>query len=226
MRRAAWLLGLAAAVALLPACSSADGEAGAFPFLATTTVPAPAIVEPVAATVPAAVPAPAEPARFSLGEPDIQAVRVAAEIPEDVRNGIQALLDRYLNDAMLTPLREAETVGDLGAVFSGPALDRAAGPDRVALVDEGLPKVARLEVGDASAQLTALVGPQGVAVVAAQIHVLVRGLVSTGGLVVERTGELHLARDGDAWKVGSYDVSVTRSGPDGVITTTTTTSSP
>lgn len=222
MRRAAWLLGLAAAVALLPACSSSNGEAGAFPFLATTTVPTPPVVEPVAATVPAQ----AEPARFSLDEPDIQAVRVAAEIPDDVRDGIQALLDRYLNDAMLTPLREAEAVGDLGAVFTGPALDRATGADRLALVDEGLPKVARLEVGDASAHLTALVGPQGVAVVAAQIHVLLRGLVNTGGLVVERTGELQLARDGDAWKVGGYDVSVTRSGPDGVITTTTTTSSP
>ncbi len=222
MRRAAWSLGLAAAVALLPACSSSDREAGAFPFLEPTTVPAPPVVEPVAATLPAEP----EPAHFSLGEPDIQAFRAPAEIPEDVRDGIQALLDRYLNDAMLTPLRDAEPVGDLGGVFAGPALDRAAGPDRVALVDEGLPRVARLEVADASAQLTALVGPNGVGVVAAQFHVLLRGLVNTGGVVVERTGELHLARDGDAWKVGGYDVSVTRRGPDGVITTTTTTSSP
>jgi len=160
--------------------------------------------------------------RFSLGVPDIQAVRAAAELPEDVWNAIQGLLDRYLNDATVGPLKAARPVDDLSGLFSGPALERAVGPDRTALLDEGFPRVARLQVGDASAQLTALIGPGGVAVVAADIHVLVTGAVIGGGLTIERSGELHLARDGDAWKVGGYDVSVTRSGPDGIVTTTTT----
>lgn len=163
-----------------------------------------------------------EAARFSFGDPDIRAVRVPAELPEDVQNEIRELLDRYLNTATLTPLRKGGAVADLGGVFSGQALERATGPDRAALVDDGLPRMARMQLGDASARLTALLGPSGVAVVAADIHVLVTGAVTGGALTIERTAELQLARDGDSWKVGGYDVSVTRTGPDGVVTTTTT----
>lgn len=216
MRRAAWSLGLAAAVALSSACSSGPKPTAA-PVGAAE--PAPTTVTMATTTTQ---PIPEDAPHFSLGTPDIQAVRAAAELSEEVRGGIQGVLDRYLNDATVTPLREAEPAGDLGGIFTGPALERAAGPDRAALLDEGLPRVARLNVGDASAQLTALVGADGVAVVAAGIHVLVTGAVTGGGLTIERSGELHLARDGDAWKVSGYDVSVTRSGPDGVITTTTT----
>lgn len=215
MRRAAWLLGLAVAVALLPACSPSDRAPAAASAAPETTAAAPPIIETAAPPEP-------EEAHFSLGVPDIQAVRAAAEIPGNVQNGIQDLLDRYLNQGMLTPLREAKPVEDLGGLFAGPALERASGPDRVALLDEGLPRVARLAVDVASAQLTALVGPAGVATVAARIHVSVAGAVSNGGLFIDRTGELHLVSDGDAWKVGGYDVRVSRSGPDGVITTTTT----
>ncbi|MFP5319373.1 MAG: hypothetical protein ACLGI2_13915 [Acidimicrobiia bacterium] len=220
MRRAAWWLGLVAAVALLPACSSAH-ELPAAPWAEAAPAPA-APPPPTVADVREAIET-EEAARFSFGEPDIRAVRVAAELPEDVRREIHDLLDRYLNEATVTPLRKGRAVEDLSEVFSGRALERASGPDRAALVDDGLPRVARLHVGDASAQLTALVGPGGVAVMAAAIHVLVSGAVPGGGLTVERTAELQLARDGDSWRVGGYDVSVTRTGPDGIVTTTTTT---
>jgi hypothetical protein len=143
MRRAARLLGLVAAVALVPACSRPGPEVAVSPARAAEPIAAPA-VEP-AAVEPAAVeaqPQP-EPARFAVGAPAVHAVRAPAELPEEVRSGIEEVLDRYLNLAMVEPLRRATPVEDLSGVFRGGALERATGPDRGALVDEGFPRVAR-----------------------------------------------------------------------------------
>lgn len=221
MRRAARLLGLVAAVALVPACSRPGPEVAVSPARAAEPIAAPA-VEP-AAVEPAVVeaqPQP-EPARFAIGAPAVHAVRAPAELPEEVRSGIEEVLDRYLNLAMVEPLRRATPVDDLSGVFRGGALERATGPDRGALVDDGFPRVARLHVGEASARLTALVGPGGVAVVAADVHVVLTGAVVGGAFNVDRAGELELRPGDDGWRVTGYSVTATRSGPDGVVTTTT-----
>src|SRR5205085_3133215 len=105
----------------------------------------------------------------------------------------------------------------LAAVFGPPASDRMTGPDRAALVDEGLPKPQSARVDVASADIVALTG---LTVVSAGIHLLIEAKIGGTPLRIERTGELQLSLQGDAWKVIGYDVRVTRDTPDAAVTTT------
>ena len=194
---------------LLAACTSSSGgkPSTAGPAATTTT------------TVPGVVTG-----SFTLGSVDLQAVNAAADLPAATRDGVKAVLDRYLNTAVILPLNDAAPAGDLSAIFAGPALERVNGPDRAALVDEGLPKAAPVRVGTAHADLTALIGPDGIAALTAAIKVVVNGAVDGSPLTVERTGELLLAEDGGNWRVTGYDVKVTRDAAGAVTTTTLTTS--
>jgi hypothetical protein len=206
MRRAAWLLGLAAAVVGLPGCSESK------PAAPTGTT--------VAAASPTTTSEPERPgvSAFSLAPADVAAWNAPPEFPDGARAGVQALLDRYLTDAVLRPLRSGESAGDLSAVFAPSTLERVNGPDRAALVDEGLPRAERVTVEVASAALTALTG---LSVVSAGIHILVSARVGGTPLRVERTGELQLSAEGDTWKVIGYDVRVTRDTPGAAPVTTT-----
>jgi hypothetical protein len=207
MRRAAWSLAVATALSLA-ACSQSSAERTATP---TTTVPPPPSTALELPQLP----------RFTLGDSDIQAVDTPAELPANVRTEVQSLLDRYLNNTLVIPLRSGEPVGDVSGLFAVPALDRLSGPDRAALFDEGLPKPEKVHVDEATANLTALVGPDGVAVLAAAIRIVVTATIDGGTLSIERTGELQLSSEGNGWKVSGYDISATRIGPGGVVTSTT-----
>lgn len=204
MRQAAWL-GLAAVVLGLSAC--ATSETPAAPVSTAVEVP---VTPPELPTMPS----------FSIGQVDLRAVNAPAELSDTTRGRIQGVLDRYLTNAVLIPLRTAERIGDLSSVFMGQALERMEGADRAALVDEGMPKAEEIEVTTASADLTALLGPDGIAVMAADIHLVVTADVAGTPLTIERAGELLLSPERDAWKISGYQVRVTRDTPVGVTTTT------
>ena len=206
MRRAVGLLGLAVAVVALPGCSSSKPAASS----ATTAVT-------VAPTTTTTQPEPPGLSAFNVAPAEVHAWNAPPEFPDSARDGVQALLDRYLTDAVLRPLRSGEPAEDLAAVFGPPASDRMAGPDRLALVDEGLPKAESARVEVASADLVALTG---LTIVSAGIHVLIAAKVAGTPLRIERTGELQLAVQGDAWKVTGYDVRVTRDTAEAAVTTT------
>ena len=205
MRRAVGLLGLAAAVLALPGCSSSKPAASS----ATTSVTVP----PTTTTQPE----PAGLSTFDVAPAEVHAWNAPPEFPDSARAGVQALLDRYLADAVLRPLRSGEPAGDLAAVFGPSAGDRMTGPDRVALVDEGLPKADSARVEVASADIVALTG---LTVVSAGIHLLIAAKIGGTPLRIERSGELQLSVQGDAWKVIGYDVRVSRDTPDAAATTT------
>ena len=141
--------------------------------------------------------------------------------PDDVRAKVTATLERYLGDAVVGPLRSGRPAGDLGTVFTGPALARINGPDRAALVDEGLPPADDLRADAASARLAALAEASGVVtVVAAGVEIRLR----TGGpddVTIVRTGDLVLVADGDGWKIDGYEIRTTRDSAGGEATTTT-----
>ncbi len=203
MRRA-WLPGLVAAIIALPACTESKPAA------------------PTASTI-AAPPPTTEPERpgltaFRLVSAEVAAWNAPPEFPDGARAGVQAVLDRYLTDAVLKPLRSGGPAGDLSAVFAPSTLERVNGSDRAALVDEGLPKAERVTVEEASAAITALTG---LSIVSAGIHVLISAGVGGTSLRLERSGELQLAADGDFWKVIGYDVKVTRDTPGGAAVATT-----
>jgi hypothetical protein len=206
MRRAAWLLALAAVAVGVPACSKSKPAAELSP-----TTAAPATTAAQAPRLP----------KFTLASFDLQAVNAPAEFPDPTRTRVEGLLDRYLTNAVLVPLRSGQPAGDLSSVFVAPALDRMGGPDRAALVDEGMPKSDDVGVTTASADIVALIGPDGLAGVVAGIRMIVTGKVAGTPLTIERTGELLLSPDGDDWKVSGYDIKVTRDTPDSGTTSTT-----
>jgi hypothetical protein len=204
MRRAAWLLGLAAVVIGLPACSGSKPAA-----TTATTVPAPTTTtEPERPGLSA----------FRLASAEVAAWNAPPEFPDGARAGVQAVLDRYLTDAVVTPLRSGQPAGDLSSLFAASTLERVNGPDRAALIDEGLPKAERVTVEEASAAVTALTG---LSIVSAGVHILLSARVGGTPLRVERSGELQLAADGDVWKVIGYDIRVTRETPGAAAPTTT-----
>ena len=200
MRRAVRRLCLSA-VALLAACTDSP-----------STSPPPASVPAAGGTIAApttALPAPAE--RFEIQAFDVAAAEGAADSFDTVRAQVVQALDRYLETAMLAPLRSGQAASDLATVFAGPAAERVAGPDRLALVDEGLPPVTGVALTKATARVAVLAGRGGEAGLAtASISTVVTGMIGTAPLTVERFGDLELSPDGDSWKIVGYAVHVSK----------------
>lgn len=199
VRRPAALLVVVVLAATLGACSGKGSK------------PAPPPTEP-----------PPAPIAWDVTVGEVHAVRPPAPaLPDEVRAKVTATLERYLADAVVGPLRSGQPAGDLAPVFTAPALSRLNGPDRAALVDEGLPRAPGLRSEAALVRLDALAGAdQAPAVVTAAMELRLQ----TGGLdpvAIVRTGDLVLVPDGDGWKVDGYDLRVSRDSADSGATTTT-----
>ena len=193
---------LVAAVVLASACSSDSG------LMAVPTTPPPDAAS-------------SSDISFSVTGATVESVRLPPPpFPDDVKAAVAATLERYLREAVLGPLRSGGPAGDLGPVFTGPARARVDGPDRAALVDEGLPVAEDLEAETATVGLAALAGADGaVTVVTAAIDLRLR-TDDDDPLTIARRGHLVLVPDGDGWKIDGYDVRTTREGGEGATTTT------
>lgn len=199
---------LAVGLVLLAGCARPVSEAY------TTQVPA--------TTTSAGEPAPAQPAEPAPEAPititgtgfDLHAAGRVGQAALDAA-GVRVLetLNRYLEAAVLTPLRSGGPAGDLSSLFTPLAVGRvtAQGPDRAALVDEGLPPATGLRPEATVVTLTALAGPDGVmSVVSAGLDLRLTGRVDGEALSVARTGELVLISEGDTWRIDAWDLKVTR----------------
>ena len=165
---------------------------------------------------------PPPPIAFSVTGGDVHAVTPPAPpLPDDVRAKVTATLERYLEDAVLAPLRSGQPAGDLAPLFTASALARLNGGDRAGLADEGLPRATRLRSDATSAALAALAGAdQAIVVVTAAVELRLH----TGGaesVAIVRTGDLVLVPDAGEWKIDGYDIRVARDTVDGGATTTT-----
>lgn len=171
---------------------------------------------------PPSTEAPPGPIAWTVTVGDVHAVHPPAPaLPDDVQAKVTATLERYLADAVVGPVRSGQPAGDLGPVFTPAAAARLDGPDRAALVDEGLPAAPALRSEAATARLAALVAPDGAVVV---VTATVDLRLHTGGadsVAIVRTGDVVLVPDGDGWKIEGYDVRTARDGADGAATTTT-----
>lgn len=137
--------------------------------------------------------------------------------------GVLSTLNRYLDAAVLTPLRSGGPAGDLAPLFTGPAAARVAspGPDRAAFIDEGLPPAVGIKPVSSVATLTALAGEDGVmSVISADLDLRIAAQVDGAPLTIARTGELVLVPEGGAWKIDAYSLTVRR---DTAAATTSTT---
>lgn len=161
---------------------------------------------------------------------DLQAAGAVAPAALDLAwKGVLSTLNRYVDSAVLTPLRSGAPVGDLGPLFTAAAGPRVAtgGADRAAFVDEGLGPATGIRGDRAVATLTALAGTDGaLGPVAARLDLRLRAESDGAPVTVARTGELVLVPEGDTWKIDSYDIRVSRESAQATTTTTATSPPP
>lgn len=137
--------------------------------------------------------------------------------------GVLDTLNRYLESAVLTPLRTGGPAGDLAPLFTGPAAAKVttATPDRSAFIDEGLPALSDVRKDTALARLTALAGSDGaVSVATAVLDLRLTGHVAGAPVKVVRTGELVLVPEGGRWRIDAYELKVVRTLDEDSTTTT------
>ena len=149
------------------------------------------------------------------------ALVAAPGTPPAVKDGTEALLRRYLDDAILAPLRSGGPAPDLNALFTAEAAPRVSTGDRAALVGEGMPGAGGgVEADVANAAITPLVVGTDVPLVVAQIDFRLRARdVEGAGVTVAHRGELTLVLESSTWRIGGYDMLATRDTPAGTTTT-------
>ena len=147
-------------------------------------------------------------------------------VSSDLAQKVIGTIGDYLQVATVKPLRSGAPAGDLSGVFAGPALDRASGADRAAVVDDGIPKVTGdLDVVAQPVAITGL-GDQDGNLVALTATLAVDVKSQPKGkeipLHINRSGYFVLTPDSSGtWKVTAYKIAVAREGG-GVDAPTTT----
>jgi len=128
---------------------------------------------------------------------------------------------RYVIAATIDPFH-GKPVGNLAPLFTVPAVAALNGLDRVAALDEGVPKATGLVKVTAQPMiLTALSDPLGgINIVGTSLYIDARATAKDGPIRVKRSGELVLSRDAGTWKIASFKLAADRSGS-GLATTTT-----
>jgi hypothetical protein len=207
------IFAVVAGFSLLTGCTSAVSHA--YVNKVTTTVP-----EATTGTSPPA------PIAFRGAGFDVHTAGTVSQATFDATwAGVLATLNRYLEAAVLTPLRTGGPAGDLSPLFTPLAVDRVTtGPDRAAFIDEGVPQVTDLHADAAVARLTALAGADGsVSVVDASVDLRLTAEANGAPVSVTRTGDMVLMPDGGnsgSWRIDAYDITARRTFA-GAATTTT-----
>lgn len=197
------------------------GRSASHAYTTQTTVARP---QQQAVAAPALPVEPPAPIAFTGAGFDVHTSgRVSQAVFNETWRGVLDTLNRYLEAAVVTPLRTGGPAGDLTPLFSGPALARVApgGPDRFAFIDENLPPLSDVRSQAAAAQLTALAGSDGtMSVVTAAIDLRLIGHIAGSPVTVARTGEFVLMPERGTWRIDAYDVRVTRTQAEDTTTTT------
>jgi len=211
------LLLVVAALVVGAGCSPSEPEA----YTTQTTIPR---ASEESENVVLAPVSPAGPITFTGSAFNLHtAGRVAPAVSDAAWGGVLETLNRYLEAGVLQPLRSGGPAGDLGPLFTSPAVQRvlAGGPDRFTFIDENLLPVSDLRQEAAMAGLNALAGPDGVmSVVTAGLDLRLVGHIAGAPVRVVRTGELVLVPQGGSWRIDAYDIRVIRTVGENTTTTT------
>jgi hypothetical protein len=144
-------------------------------------------------------------------------------LPPEVQNAVMATLGTYVEGGLIEPVRTGETAADISSVFDAGAVTRLEGPDRAVLFDEGLPEVTKSFVPTAQPVIITALSDGASAFVIATATLVYQATLETdeGTITVNRTADLTMVPEPDAWRITSFDVIVSRDGP-GIQPTTTT----
>lgn len=212
------MLHLVAGLVLLTGCSKPSSHAFT---TQTSTTQSPAATAP---TTVVPVPPPPPPITFTGAGFHVHTAGEVSQAEFDgAWAGVLETLNRYLEAAIVRPLRTGGPAGDLRPLFSKPAADvvMTVGPDRFAIIDENMPPVSDLRQEAAVAGLNALAGADGImSVVTAGLDLRLIGHVNGAPVTVVRTGELVLMPEGGTWLIDAYDIKVTRTLAEDTTTTT------
>lgn len=158
---------------------------------------------------------------LTSGGVQVETTGAPATLGDADRAAIVNTVRRYVIAATINPFH-GKPVGDLVPLFTPPAAAALNGLDRVAALDEGVPKATGLvKVTAAPMILTALSDSMGgINLVGTSLFIDARATAKDGPVRVKRTGELVLSRDAGTWKIASFKLAADRSGS-GLVTTTT-----
>lgn len=136
-----------------------------------------------------------------------------AEPPAEVVAAVTAVLDAYLAEAVVAPLRSGTPAGELTGVLSAAARERLAADPAVrgSLVDEGMPVATSVTAERADVVLGSVAGPDGVpALLAARIDLAVHATGEGLDIDIVRNGELVLSPEPEGWRIDSFVVHTER----------------
>jgi hypothetical protein len=158
---------------------------------------------------------------LTSGGVQVESTGAPATLSAADRAAIVNTVRRYVIAATIDPFH-GKKIGDLTPLFTPPAAAALNGLDRVAALDEGVPKATGLVKVKAQPMiLTALSDPMGgINLVGTSLYIDASATANEGPVRVKRSGELVLSRDAGTWKIASFKLVADRSGS-GLGTTTT-----
>ena len=188
-RRRAWCAALVAAIAVAACSSGSSGKA-----TSTTTTPNASV-------------------KVTPGLVSVASAGAPVQLSDADRNAVFAAVTDYVNAATIAPL-EGKQAPDLSTQLTTAAAPALQGADRDALVDTDVPRATgRITATLQPVSLKGLADPSGaIPLVGSTLDLTVRTTTAKGPITIHRSGELMFARDGNAWKITSFKLAVTREG--------------
>ncbi len=144
----------------------------------------------------------------------VQSAGPTTALPADVTDAVDKTVRGYLRFGTMTPLKTGGNATDLATYFNAEALVPVTGADAGTVLDQQLPKATADVNGKISNyEFIGLTDKTGsISMVAVKLDALVTTKNKNGDVTIKRTGDLVVVPDGTNWKIGSYNLSVTRSG--------------
>ncbi len=154
-------------------------------------------------------------AAFTVAAFDVEGPGNPASV-ESVKAALLTTFTRYLEDAVLTPLRTGGPAGEITPLFTARAAEHlAATGERNAFVDEGLPPATRIVPRASTLRLTGLADQNGdVVLVTARMELTLLAQAPDVTVTIERGADLLFVSDGGGWKIDAYRVRVARDTPE------------
>lgn len=152
---------------------------------------------------------------FTVAAFDVEGPGNPASV-ESVKAALLTTFTRYLQEAVLTPLRTGGPAGEINPLFTARAAEHlAASGERNAFVDEGLPPATRIVARASGLHLVGLADQNGdLVLVAVRMDLTLVAGAADVTVTIDRGADLLLVADGDGWKIDSYAVRVARDTPD------------